>query len=450
VSLVVGLIGLAACDPRLPRTGEGQEPVTLEFWTLQMQPFERLIRRQIAAYERQHPGVRVHWVDIPFSEAEKRTLTALLSPKAPDVINLNPDFSALLAARQALLDMEAAVPDTIRAQYLPVAWQASQLSGRAFGIPWYLTSQVSFYNGRLLHLAGFQHPPATPADMARLGRALKSLPVPTYAVMPPLSENGYFLKYLYRMGVPLILNQRAVFADHGAAGHLKFWVDLYRGHLLPAESLTEGHRAAVDRYQAGTLAMMQAGPNFLKIVAENAPAVYRQTTIGPQLPTSPTGVVDFAAMVLVVPRQSRHPKEAVDFALYMTNADNQLALCREAPVLPSITSALKSGEIMTPQRQTEEGNAAADKIAEARRLSGEQLLRAQAAFPVHPRQHELNALMDFHVQSALLGRMTPQDAVKAAQERMNALLAEDRSKPAQPQRPRRSDAPSRRTLEALR
>ena len=35
----------------------------------------------------------------------RQTLTAMMSPQVPDVVNLNPDFSAVLASRRAVLNM---------------------------------------------------------------------------------------------------------------------------------------------------------------------------------------------------------------------------------------------------------------------------------------------------------------------------------------------------------
>ena len=54
----------------------------------------------IRTYEKEHPNVRIKWVDVPFSEGEKRTLAAVMTDNPPDLINLNPDFSAILAQKE--------------------------------------------------------------------------------------------------------------------------------------------------------------------------------------------------------------------------------------------------------------------------------------------------------------------------------------------------------------
>ena len=65
------------------------------FWTLQMNDFAPYITGVISEFEKENPEIKIKWIDVPFSEGEKRTLASVLSDNPPDLINLNPDFSAL-------------------------------------------------------------------------------------------------------------------------------------------------------------------------------------------------------------------------------------------------------------------------------------------------------------------------------------------------------------------
>ena len=76
------------------------------FWTLQMNDFAPYMNKVIKEFEVQNPEIKIKWIDVPFSEGEKRTLASVLSDNPPDLINLNPDFSALLAQRGALFEIE--------------------------------------------------------------------------------------------------------------------------------------------------------------------------------------------------------------------------------------------------------------------------------------------------------------------------------------------------------
>jgi putative chitobiose transport system substrate-binding protein len=434
---------LTGCHAPNEETLQNQ-PITLEVWTLQLNTFADTLTPIFKDFEAAHPGVKIKWLDIPFSEGEKRTLTALMSGETPDVINLNPDFSAILANRKALVNMSEALTPEEQSVYLPVAWQAVSMkifqnmqtaqsasnNTMTFGLPWYLTSSVTFYNQKALKLAGWQAPPTTFDELEAFSKALQKAThskQPVYAVMPTLAESGNFLKELVKVGIPLYDEQtgKAIFADEGAGEHLAYWVKAYQENRVPKESITEGHRAAVNQYQSNALAMLLVGPSFVKILSENAQETLKTTHVTSQFPK--TGkTIDFATMLLAVPVKSKHPKEAVELARFITNPENQLKLAKAAPVLPSCTESLKSPWFKQTQSSIPNELALSQ---EARRLSANQLLSAKSAYQIRPEQRAINERMNFFVQMALLGKMDPKEAMKKAQDEINQqILARPASK----------------------
>ncbi len=434
---------MSGCRAHQEESAQNQ-PITLEVWTLQLNTFADTLTPMFKDFEATHPGIKIKWLDIPFSEGEKRTLTALMSGETPDVINLNPDFSAILANRKALVNMAEALTPAEQSVYLPVAWQAVSMkrfnpdtTGQndsnqtmTFGLPWYLTSSVTFYNQKALQVAGWQTPPTTFQALEQFSKALQTTThgkQPVYAVMPTLAESGNFLKELVKVGIPLYDEKtgKAIFADEGAGQHLSYWVKAYQEHRVPKESITEGHRAAVNQYQSNALAMLLVGPSFVKILSENAQETLKTTHVTSQFPKDGK-TIDFATMLLAVPIKSKHPKEAVALARFITNPENQLKLAKAAPVLPSCTDALQS-----PWFTQTESTGLNDSVLsqEARRLSAQQLLSAKSAYQIRPEQRAINERMNFFVQMALLGKMNPNEAMKKAQDEINQQIL---SHPAQP------------------
>ena len=99
------------------------------FWTIQLKPvYEKEINSIILEFEKKHPDYKVVWVDIPIAEAQKRTLASILSSTPPDLINLNPDFSILLAQKNALeyFTQEEA------SQYIPSLVNKLKYNGKIF------------------------------------------------------------------------------------------------------------------------------------------------------------------------------------------------------------------------------------------------------------------------------------------------------------------------------
>ncbi|MBM4098307.1 MAG: extracellular solute-binding protein, partial [Planctomycetes bacterium] len=77
-------LGVSACRPQAkPAAGR-----TIQFWTLDLAPkFNGYIQGVIAAWERQNPGYRVVWTDVPWGSVERKLLAAVFARTAPDVVN---------------------------------------------------------------------------------------------------------------------------------------------------------------------------------------------------------------------------------------------------------------------------------------------------------------------------------------------------------------------------
>ena len=112
------------------------------FWTLQLSTFDKYINNIIANFETENPEYKIKWIDIPYSEGEKRTLAAILTDNPPDLVNLTPDFSLLLAQKNALYTFEK----EDLSQFLPSLIEQLKYDERYFGIPFYATSAVTLYN----------------------------------------------------------------------------------------------------------------------------------------------------------------------------------------------------------------------------------------------------------------------------------------------------------------
>ncbi|MCE2904955.1 MAG: sugar ABC transporter substrate-binding protein [Anabaena sp. CoA2_C59] len=389
-------------------------PATIEFWTMQLQPqFTNYFQGLIQTFESQNPSIKVKWVDVPWSAMENKILTAVSAKTPPDVVNLNPDFASQLAGKNAWLDLDTKVTSQIRSTYLPNIWQASSLNGKSFGIPWYLTTRLTIYNTDLLKRAGIAKPPATYAELGQAAQQIKEKTgkYAFFATFVP-QDSGEVLESLVQMGVTLVdAEGKARFNTPQGKAAFQYWVDLYTKGLLPKESLTQGHRHAIDLYQAGETAFLASGPEFLKTIANNAPTVAQASAIAPQI-TGDTGKKNVAVMNIVIPRDSKYPDQAVKFALFVTNDQNQLAFAKAANVLPSTVKALSDHyfkDIPGNATTTEKG----------RVISATQLQQAEVLTPKLKDSKLLQKLIYENLQAAMLGQKTVDKAVEDAAQLWN-------------------------------
>lgn len=402
------LTWLVSCSPATnsDNNADGQE---IEFWTMQLQPqFTDYFNQLIADFEQQNPDVKVRWVDVPWGDMQSKILTSVTAGTAPDVVNLNPDFAAQLAGRDAWLILDDQVTPEEREQYLPKIWQANALDGKTFGIPWYLTTNVTIYNTDVLQQAGIDQPPATYAELAAVAQQVKETTGKyAYFITFVPEDSAEVLQSLVQMGVELLdENGNAAFNSPAGKAAFQFWTDLYQQDLLPREVVTQGHRRGIELYQAGETALLSSGPQFLQTIETNAPAIAQVSTTAPQL-TGDTGKKSVAVMNLVIPSTTEQPEAAVKFALFVTNNDNQLAFAKAANVLPSTVAALADSYF------TELGSEAT-AIDQARTISAGQMQDAEVLLPPIAEIKDLQAIVYDNLQAAMLGDKTVDEAIADA------------------------------------
>ncbi|MGC4945637.1 ABC transporter substrate-binding protein [Streptomyces sp. DT224] len=391
---------------------------TVTFETLQLKPtFTTYVNGVIDAFEKKNPGVNVKWVDIPFQGAQEKLTADAAAGTLPDVVNLNPQFAQALEAKGQFIDMDTAASD-VKADYIPGAWQAFTVPGQSgsYGIPWYLTSEVTMYNKGLFKKAGLDpaKPPASFDELFADGAALSEAGKGSFYGAHPALENR-FITDLAKQGVPLLDKdgKKWTFNTPEAAAYLAKLVDAYKKGVYPKDSLTQDHSKETEAYQAGQVGLFPSGPNFLTIIKQNAPKIAEQTAVGPQV-TGESGATNMSVMGLLVPKTSKNRNAAVAFATYMANSENQLAFSKIVTVLPSVTKALKDPYF------TDAGDGSVE--AQARRISAEQIAKGQNLVPVQYDARVTQAVVG-KVQLALQGKLSPQKALDQAVDAANAITA---------------------------
>ena len=165
--LIAGMVTLGSFSSK------SEDEVTL--WTLQMGDFADYMNGVIKDFEAENPNIKIKWVDVPFSEGEKRTLASVLSDNPPDLINLNPDFSATLAQKGTLYE----IPEEVAGQFNSSVLNSLRYNGKLYSLPWYATSAVTIYNKDLISRAGVSVPKLTKKS-GKLLRKSKKKRVLTY------------------------------------------------------------------------------------------------------------------------------------------------------------------------------------------------------------------------------------------------------------------------------
>lgn len=370
------------------------------FWTLQMSDFAPYMNKVISDFETENPDIRIKWVDVPFSEGEKRTLASVLSDNPPDLINLNPDFSALLAQKGALSEID----DRYTEQFNKSIINSLKNNGKLYSIPWYATSAVTIYNKKLFNKSEIQMP-KTYNDILEFAPDIKDK-TGAYIMLPNITENDTMLR---------ILNKYGVTGDYNSKKSIEvfeMFKEMYEKDFIPKETITQTHREALEKYMSEKIVFFQAGANFLTMIKENAPSVYENTDVASQL-TGDAGQYDFSLMNFVIPVRAKHKDEALKFALFLTNNENQLELAKLTNILAVNEETLKS-DFYTKFDDN-------DLQAKARIISAKQLNNVEPSMKQIRNQKELNNIVNTAVQQILLNKTSTQKILDDLDEKYREL-----------------------------
>ncbi len=408
--VICGLLGLVLTGVVSCLKSPSAKTPQLEFWTMQLQPkFNDYFKDVIGKFEATNPGIKVHWVDVPWGAMQGKIQAAMGARTAPDVVNLNPDFAIQLAARNAWLDLDPVLTKGESKEYLPSIWQAGTLDGKAFSFPWYLTTNVTIYNQELLTKAGVAKPPTSYQELALAAKQIKEK-TGKYALFTTFvpEDSNDVLESLVQMGVQLVDKQgKAAFNTPAGKAAFQYWVDLYKQGLIPKEALTQGHQQGIQLYQAGETAMLSAGAPFIDTIAKNAPQIAKVSAVAPQI-TGQTGKKGVAVMNLVIPRSTKMPDAAVKFALFITNATNQLAFAQASDTLPSNIQAVADYKTKLASSNDQ------SPLAQGKSISAEQLSQSAILIPPLKNLNLLKKAIYDNLQAAMIGEKPVDQAVAIA------------------------------------
>jgi putative chitobiose transport system substrate-binding protein len=362
---------MGSCDaPRGSGPDEAAE-VRLEFWTLSLKPvFTGYIEGLCDRFEAEHPGVDVVWVDVPFGAVERKLIAAAAAGRAPDVINLSDLQFARFAAAGAFLDLDGVLGPEAFGAYAPGALRVGQIGGasgtRTLALPWYLTTQSMIVNGALLARDGLtaQTVPRTWRGLAQAAPGFHDR-TGAYLFTQPLGQDSQLLIMMLADGIVPFRQTLGADGVTRLAGDLTrpdvleflgAWVDLYRSGSMPREAATNGFEHLIDVYQNERAAVLNTGANFLGRIRGVSQRVYDQTIVMPPI-VGDLGRAHIAVMPVCVSASTEHPELAAALAGFITSAENQLAFCKLAAILPSTPRTLLDPFFAGPtELEVREGN----------------------------------------------------------------------------------------------
>lgn len=420
---ILGLVALVTTGALFASGAQEQSgddgPQEITFWTMSLSPtFDEYINGAIDDFEAENPGVSVNWVDVPWGDMETRILTAAASDTLPDVVNLNLPFSQRLAQSDLLVDMSEAAADQ-RSEYFDGPWNASTYGDTVFAVPWYITTNMIYYNTALFEQAGLD-PSAPPENFDELREFARQIESETgaYGYMTFFNDQ-FIMEELERMGIRLFNEDftQARFNTQEVREAVDFYQSMLDEGLIPSDTLISksGTGEAIQLYSSGELAMFFGGTSHARMIRENSQAVYDNTAVGPQI-VGDDGKRNIAVMNIAVPGANDHVDASVEFAKYITSNDLQVEFAREAgAIVPSTRASLND-----PFFSESDGTPA----TEARIMSAQEVASGSVIFPPIQNWPEIRDAFINAFQQAVAGEGDPETLLAEAEQTASELLTQ--------------------------
>ena len=393
-----------------------QRNARLEFWTISLAPtFNSLVQETIALYEQANPNVQVVWRDYTLEAIGFELLNAIAAGRAPDVVNLNVPMVLEYHEQGLLLDLHELLESETQ-PYFDGMLASFEVDGAQLGVPWYVTPPLVIYNRDIFSQAGLD-PDVPPRDLAELVSYAQQIRDRTgmYGYIPNISQQNLLYRFL-EAGLP-VLNADGTVARFNSPAHVAYLEDLIvrqQRDYLPEDTLFRAHAGAVDRFMNERLGMLLVGPQMLPRIKSRNPHLYDSLGLAP-FPLGRGEVMHAPLMGLSVPRASRHPAEALHFALFVTSDERLLSFSQQTVIFPTTRTAARDPFFTFASLH-------ASLEEQARQLEVTQLQYAQDLTMNLPNASDLFKRFEYEVELAFSGYKTPQEALDDAVKFWNSRL----------------------------
>lgn len=421
ILLVVGILLLAGCQ-FLPSRSEAAGVTRITLWQgVNPPPNRDVLQVLVDRFNREHPDIQVESLYAGQAEQQlPKILAAVVGNAAPDLLWFNATITAQLVELDAIRPLDDLLTTSpVRGEIDPALFQSMQYQDHTWSVPFGTNNVGVFYRPSLFKAAGITQLPRTWEELRQVARQLTldtdgDNRIDQHGMLLPLGKGEFavflWLPFMWSGGGELVSgNQTAKtppynLVNPGAIAALQFWQDLLADGSAILSLPERGFE--LDGFLAGKVAMQLTGP----------------WTLGQLKATG----VDFG--VFPIPAQERHAtaiggenlfvfkttpereKAALKFAEYVVSQQFQTEWAIGTGYLPVNLKA----------RQSDRYQAfAAEQPAVEVFLEQAQYGRSR---PIFLGYNRLSESLGRALEAVLLGKSSPVEALKTAQQRLDLIF----------------------------
>lgn len=363
----------------------------------------------IADFEAKNPDIKVKVEGVGWDEAFQKLSTDFIAGRAADVVYIGTrnvaEFSMMGAIRPVDGLVDAAtlgrIPETLR--------EAAQFNGKQMAVPMAFSTQALYYRTDLIPA-----PPKTWDELVATAKAVMEKNPGLYGYATSAAAHvtlvSQFLNFVYQNGGEAFDSSgETKINSPEAVAALQFYVDLFQKDKVVPNPLELNREQHPPLFAQGKIAMMVSGPwgkSIMGLDPDNKTAPY---AVAP-LPCGKECKGEQVSDSLAISAKSEHPEAAGKFVAYLLQPEIHAKWDDQRGLVPLLAEEEQMDTFKTPFWQT--------FIA----------MKANGFAQPTPRAWQpFEKILVEAVQSAILGKATPQEALDAAAEKIRKARIEPRA-----------------------
>ena len=371
------------------------------------------IRNMTTAFEQANPGIKVNLEFVAYEALHDKIVAAQgAGGSGYDVVLYDVIWPAEFAKHSFLADVTGRIPESETAKVFDGAWSTVSYGGKRWGMPWILDTKYLFYNKDMLKRAGIAAPPKTWEELAAQAKILKDKGIVQFPIVWSWAQaEALICDYATLVDAykgAFFDGNKPVFDQDGALKALQYMTDSLKQGLTNPNS-REYLEEDVRRVFSNGDAAFALNWTYMYNLANDP----KESKVAGQVDILPapgvTGLTDASAvngsMALGIPANSGHLDEAWKYIAYLTSQEVQN----------------KYAKLSLPIWKSSYADPAVTKGQENLIAAAKTSIALMFPRPTTVSYQELSAILQKHIQQALLGQATPEEAMHAAVEEASKL-----------------------------
>ncbi len=396
--------------------------IKLTFWHgVNPPPNRDVVNKLIDKFNQTHPDIFVESLYVGQQDQQMpKILAAVVGNAPPDLLWYNPTIGGQLVELNALIPLdEMLAKSPMKSEIDPALFESMTYQGKIWSVPFATNNVGIFYRPSLFQAAGIQELPKTWSEFREVAKKLtRDLDgdgrIDQHGMFLPLGKGEFtvftWLPFLWSGGGELVTENLNTAAgvqlenNQGAIAALEFWRDLINDGSVQLSGPERGYET--DAFVAGKVAMQITGPWTLGEMQSQG--------------------IDFGVFPIPMDKRPATSIGGENLYLFKTNPQRQQAAFTfaEYTLTQEFQTELALGTGYLPINLKARENPKYIEFTQKQPAVKVFLQQAQygRSRPIFPGYNRVSENIGRAIESVILGKTTPSQALKASQQRLDLIF----------------------------